>query len=236
MKKTLVIIPAYNEEDNILNTLSDLEQHFPEADVLVVNDCSKDQTLDTLKKNGINHLNLVSNLGIGGAVQAGYIYARDFGYDVAVQFDGDGQHVAKYLPDLIRPIEQGEAEITIGSRFVEKEGFQSTHARRTGIFFLSHLIRLLCGVRIHDVTSGMRAVNRTYIEAYAADYVLDYPEPEAIFFAGMQGARIREIPVEMRERKNGKSSISPLRSVYYMAKVSFALVFERMIYHRTERK
>lgn len=233
--KTLIIIPAYNEQENILNTLSDLRLHFPDADVLVVNDCSKDHTADILRNGNINHLNLANNLGIGGAVQAGYIYAKQFGYDAAVQFDGDGQHMAKYLDDLVKPLETGEADIAIGSRFVVKEGFQSTHARRAGIHVLSRLIRVFCGIRVIDVTSGMRAVNRRFIEEYAVRYDQDYPEPEAILHAGLKGARIKEIPVEMRDRVNGKSSISPLRSVYYMAKVSLALVLERLIYNRSER-
>lgn len=234
--KTLVIIPAYNEQDNILKTLSDLKRYFPEGDVLAVNDCSQDHTAEILRDHHINHLNFVNNLGIGGAVQAGYIYAQRFGYDIAVQFDGDGQHMAQYLHDLTAPIESNDADVVIGSRFVEKEGFQSTHTRRTGIRILSWLIFVLSGVRVNDVTSGMRAVNRKYITAFARNYVQDYPEPEAIFFAGMDGARIKEVPVQMRARENGKSSISPLRSVYYMAKVSLALVLERLIFSRAGRK
>ena len=200
-KRLLVIIPAYNEQANIINTLKDLELHNPEADILVVNDCSKDRTLAILKENHVNHLDLVKNLGIGGAVQAGYIYARDNGYDIAIQFDGDGQHDAAYLQDLIRVLENDEADIVVGSRFVEKKGFQSSGARRTGINLLSHIIRLLCGIQILDVTSGMRAVNRRFIEEYAAHYAQDYPEPEALLYAGLKGAKIREVPVQMRERK-----------------------------------
>lgn len=177
-------------------------------------------------------MDLVKNLGIGGAVQAGYIYARDFGYDIAIQFDGDGQHEAVYLHELIRALEAGDADIIIGSRFVEKKGFQSSGARRTGIGLLSFIIRLLCGVKVLDVTSGMRAVNRRYIEEYAAHYAQDYPEPEALLYAGLKGAVIREIPVQMRERENGKSSISPLKSMYYMAKVSLALFLEWLTFDR----
>lgn len=230
--KILVIIPAYNEEANILNTLKDLSTHFPEADALVVNDCSRDRTAAILNEHHINHLDLVKNLGIGGAVQSGYIYAKEFGYDFAIQFDGDGQHEAVYLPELIRVLEAGDADIVIGSRFVEKRGFQSSGARRTGISLLSHIIRTLCGVKVLDVTSGMRAVNRRFIEEYAAHYAQDYPEPEALLYAGMKGAVIREVPVQMRERENGKSSISPLRSVYYMAKVSLALFLEWLTFDK----
>ena len=226
--KTLIIIPAYNEQENLPRTLADLWQHCPEADPLVINDCSTDGTLDYLRDNGIPHLDLTANLGIGGAVQAGYLYARDRGYDIAVQFDGDGQHEAAYLKSLTGKIESGAADIAIGSRFMEKEGFQSSGARRAGIGFLSALIRMLGGVHILDVTSGMRAVNRRFIEEYAESYPQDYPEPEAILTAGLLGARIAEVPVQMREREKGKSSISPLSSVYYMIKVSLALIMIRI--------
>jgi len=231
--RTLVIIPAYNEQDNILNTLRDLRENGPAADVLVVNDCSEDGTLKLLRERGVNHLNLAVNLGIGGGVQAGYLYARDQGYDIAIQFDGDGQHEARYLRDLIAPLEKGEADIAIGSRFVRKEGFQSSGARRAGIGILSRLIRGLCGVRVLDVTSGMRAVNRKYIEVYARRYVQDYPEPEAILDAGIRGARILEVPVQMKERENGKSSISFGKSIYYMVKVSLALMVRRLMRRET---
>lgn len=226
--KTLVIIPAYNEEGNIRNTIRDLRENAPEMDLLVVNDCSTDGTEAILQNEDVTHLNLPVNLGIGGGVQAGYRYARERGYDIAIQFDGDGQHEACYLKDLIFPLEAGEADIVIGSRFIEKEGFQSSGARRAGIGILSGLIRLLCGVRVLDVTSGMRAVNRRFICEYAEHYAQDYPEPEAILDAGMKGAVIREVPVQMKERESGRSSISALRSVYYMIKVSLALLVGRI--------
>ena len=226
--KILAIIPAYNEADNLPKTLADLREHCPEADPLVVNDCSTDGTLAYLLKQGVPHLDLSSNLGIGGAVQAGYLYARQEGYDIAVQFDGDGQHPADALGRLLEKVESGEADIAIGSRFLEKEGFQSSASRRAGILFLSKLIRMLSGVKVLDVTSGMRAVNRRFIEAYAEHYPQDYPEPEAILYAGLRGGKIAEIPVQMRERTSGKSSISTFSSVYYMIKVSLALLLGRL--------
>ena len=226
--KTLIIVPAWNEEGNIRNTLADLQAHCPECDVLVINDCSSDGTGKILREDGIPFLDLPVNLGIGGGVQAGYRYALRHGYDAAVQFDGDGQHRAEYIRDLLRPIEQGKADVVIGSRFQNKTGFQSSRMRRTGIEFLSWLIRVLCGVRVLDVTSGMRAVNAEMIALYADHYAQDYPEPEAILQAGLYGARVTEVPVEMRERAEGKSSIGAMRSVYYMIKVSLALVLERM--------
>ena len=225
--KTLVIIPAYNEEENIINTIADINRHCPEVDYIVINDCSRDSTEAILKTNQKDYLSLPCNLGIGGGVQTGYRYAAENGYDIAIQFDGDGQHDARYLRDLIEPIETGKADIAIGSRFIRKEGFQSTGLRRMGIGFLSGLIKLLCGIRVTDVTSGMRAVNRRFIEEYARSYAQDYPEPEAIIAAAIRGAKIVEIPVQMRERQGGKSSINPIRSIYYMIKVSLALVLAR---------
>ena len=234
-KKILIMIPAYNEQANILRTLGDISAHCPEMDALVINDCSRDRTLEILQGSGVHYLNLFNNLGIGGAVQAGYIYARDNGYDVAIQFDGDGQHEAAYLRELAAPVMAGEADVAVGSRFIKKEGFQSSGARRAGIHILSGLIHALCGVRVLDVTSGMRAVNRRFICEYAEHYAQDYPEPEALLDAGMKGARILEVPVQMREREGGESSISPFKGIYYMIKVSLALLFGRMI-HRKEGK
>lgn len=226
--KAIVIVPAYNEQENIRNTLNDLRENGAGTDILVMNDCSTDRTEEILKDEGVNYLSFPVNLGIGGGVQAGYQYARDNGYEIAIQFDGDGQHEAKYLKDLMAPLISGEADIAIGSRFVEHEGFQSSGARRLGIGILSRLIRLLCGVKVLDVTSGMRAVNRRFIEEYAEHYAQDYPEPEALLYAGLRKARIREVPVQMKERAGGKSSISAVKSVYYMIKVSLALIIGRI--------
>ena len=228
MPNLLIIIPAYNEAENIIQTIQDIESHLPDASYVVVNDCSRDNTRETLKQYGARYLDLPVNLGIGGGVQTGYRYALEQGYDIAVQFDGDGQHDAAYIKDLIAPIESGRADVTIGSRFLEKEGFQSSAMRRLGIRFLSSLIHLLCGVKVKDVTSGMRAVNRNMIKEFSENYAQDYPEPEAILAAGLMRARIQEVPVRMRERQGGTSSINALRSMYYMIKVSIALVITRM--------
>ena len=227
--RAIVIVPAYNEQDNIRNTLRDLRENGAGTDILVMNDCSTDGTEAVLKEMKADYLSFPVNLGIGGGVQAGYRYARDNGYDIAVQFDGDGQHEAKYLQSLLDPILAGEADVVIGSRFIRHEGFQSSGARRLGIGILSKLIRLLCGVKVQDVTSGMRAVNRRFIEEYAEHYAQDYPEPEALLYAGLRKARIREVPVQMKERSGGKSSINAFRSVYYMVKVSLALIIGRFV-------
>lgn len=226
--KVLVIIPAYNEEESISKVIDKLKIDFPTADYIVVNDCSRDDTLKVLKDKKASYVNLPLNLGIGGGVQTGYKYARDNGYDIAIQIDGDGQHDTQFLDTVIEPICTGEAEIVIGSRFINKEGFQSTGMRRFGIKFLSALIRVCCGTKVHDVTSGFRAVSGKYIEMYALDYPVDYPEPEAIVRASLAGAKIKEVPVVMKEREGGTSSIYAWKSIYYMIKVSLAIILCRI--------
>lgn len=226
--RVLVIIPAYNEEKTILKVIDKLKKDCPKADYVVVNDCSKDHTLEKLEGSDASFINLPLNLGIGGGVQTGYKYAFRNGYDIAVQIDGDGQHDTAYLNDVIRPIEEGKADIVIGSRFITKEGFQSSGIRRVGIRFLSGLIYLCCGTKVHDVTSGFRAVNRKGIELYADSYPVDYPEPEAIVKAAVNGAVIDEVPVIMKERQAGQSSISTPKSIYYMIKVSLAVILCRL--------
>lgn len=226
--KSLVIIPAYNEQDNILFTVRDLKENAPDLDYIVINDCSTDNTLDILKQNSIPYLNLPIKLGIGGGVQAGYRYAYDNGYDIAIQFDGDGQHDARYLNALIAPIVRGEVNIVVGSRFIERNGFQSSAIRRFGISFLSGLIHCLCGIRVLDVTSGMRAADKKAIAFFVKNYAQDYPEPEAILATGLAGLKTTEIPVQMRERQAGVSSINAVKSVYYMIKVSLALILSRI--------
>lgn len=233
--KLLVIIPAYNEAESITKVITKLKQDMPQADYIVVNDCSKDSTIDKLREVSASYLNLPVNLGIGGGVQTGYKYALLNDYDIAIQIDGDGQHDTQYLQSVIQPIVAGEKDIVIGSRFLKKEGFQSSGLRRMGITFLSALIRLCSGVKIYDVTSGFRAVNRAYIKMYATDYPVDYPEPEAIVMAALDGAKIGEIPVIMKERQGGESSISAFKSVYYMIKVSLAVILCRVT-HRKRKK
>ncbi len=230
--KILVIIPAYNEQESIKGVINKIKQDCPEADYVVINDCSKDKTLHILEEEKANYIDLPLNLGIGGGVQTGYKYALKNGYDIAVQIDGDGQHDTAYLKEIVKPIEAGEADIVIGSRFITKEGFQSSGMRRFGIKFLSTLIYVCCGTKVKDVTSGFRAINRKYIELYASDYPTDYPEPEAIVRASLAGARISEQPVVMKERESGQSSISAWKSVYYMVKVSLAVILCRLSYSR----
>ena len=220
--KRLVIIPAYNEEGAILDTVTDIRNKAPEFDVIVINDCSTDSTRKILEDNAIAHINLPMNLGIGGAVQTGYIYAEKHGYDMAVQMDGDGQHDASYLNDMLAVMKQKKADMVIGSRFIENKGFQSSSLRRVGINFFTGWIRKLTHQTITDPTSGMRMVNRRIIELFAEDYPKDYPEPETVVTILKNGYSISEVPVVMKARTSGESSISMRKSVYYMFKVSIA--------------
>ena len=226
--KCLLIIPAYNEADNIEKVVNNIVQNYPQYDYIVVNDGSKDDTEGICLKNGYQVLNLPINMGIGGAVQTGYCYARDNDYDIAVQIDGDGQHDVSFLAEMIRLIEERKADVVIGSRFVEKEGFQSSQMRRIGINFLSNLAWILTGVRVKDITSGYRVINQKFIKIFAEDYPSDYPEPEAMVIAAVHGGKIVEYPVVMRERENGESSITLKKSVYYMIKVTLAMLIRRL--------
>lgn len=226
--KCLIIIPAYNESENIEKVINNLTENYPQYDYVIVNDGSTDNTKEICRRNHYQVLTLSVNMGIGGAVQTGYRYAVENHYDVAVQIDGDGQHDVAYLDGMLRLMEEGAADIVIGSRFMEKEGFQSSHVRRIGIRFLSILGWILTGVRVKDVTSGYRLVNRKFIRIFAEDYPADYPEPEALVIAAVYGGKIREYPVVMRERERGTSSITPLKSVYYMIKVTLAMLIRRL--------
>ena len=226
--KKLIIIPAYNESENILNTVRVIQEDAPDFDYVVINDCSKDNTLQLLVENHINHVNLPVNLGIGGAVQTGYKYALENNYDVAVQVDGDGQHDPKYLKVLVDALEKNDADMVIGSRFINNEGFQSTFMRRVGIVYFTKLIHLLTGKTITDPTSGFRMCNRRVIELFSKDYPRDYPEPESIVALLKRNMDVMEVPVQMKERQGGVSSINASKSVYYMIKVSLAILIENL--------
>lgn len=225
--KVLVIVPAYNESESIEKVVASLREAGENVDYIVVNDCSTDNEEEVLKNIGANHIVLPVNLGIGGAVQAGYMYADTHDYDIAIQIDGDGQHDPAYIMKLVEPVIRGEADMAIGSRFITKEGFQSSGLRRTGITLLSTLIRLVCGVKVYDVTSGFRATNRFMTKVFAEDYAQDFPEPEAIVTCVMYGGKVKEVPVIMREREAGTSSIHSFKSIYYMIKVSLAVILRR---------
>lgn len=237
MKKVLVIIPCYNEAANLERVVASLRAAAPQADYLIVNDCSTDSSADVCRKNGFPYVDLPVNLGIGGSVQTGYLYAREHGYDATVQLDGDGQHDPAYLADVLKPVLEGELDMCVGSRFITKEGFQTSFARRVGINILSGMIRVLCGVRVRDTTSGFRACGKRLTAFFAEHYAQDYPEPEAILTAVLNGFRVGEVPVVMAQRMGGKSSISALKSAYYMVKVCVALVVFRVTAdHRGEAR
>jgi hypothetical protein len=226
--KVLLIIPAYNEEENILKVCKNIENYSQELDYIVINDGSKDNTLQILQENNINHINLVHNLGIGGAVQTGYKYAYENGYDIAIQFDGDGQHDVNYIPDLCQPILEKKANMVIGTRYLRKESseFQSTFMRRLGKNIISAIIKICCKKKITDPTSGFRAVNKDIIKNFAFDYPTEYPEPESTVETIMKGYEILEIPVSMNERQGGTSSINIWKSIDYMVKVPLAVAID----------
>lgn len=234
-KKILLIIPAYNEAEGIVDVVRRVNQYIEKTaynlDYIVINDGSTDNEEEILQKNKINHVELVQNLGIGGAVQTGYMYAMQNGYDIAVQFDGDGQHDIESLPSLVDPILKDVADFTVGSRFAQdsESQFKSTGARQIGIKILSMLIRFSSGVRIKDVTSGYRAGNRKVIEQFVTRYPSKYPEPESYMHLVANRIRVKEVGVNMFERSTGESSINVLNSITYMMTVSLSILFATII-------
>ena len=226
--KTLIIIPAYNEEESLPGVIQDLRQHVPSADLLVVNDGSRDATGRIARKQGVAVLDLPFNLGIGGAVQAGYLYAERNGYEVAIQFDGDGQHLAKEIGKLLGPLIEGTADLVVGSRFLLPGMYKPPVFRKMGIGIFSVVLSRILGRTMTDCTSGFRASNRKVIEFFSRGYPDDYPEVEALVLLHKVKLRMTEVPVVMRDRTGGKSSITPLRSVYYMTKVLMASFIDLM--------
>ncbi|KAF6634918.1 glycosyltransferase family 2 protein [Paenibacillus sp. EKM208P] len=227
--KILLIIPAYNEEDNIANLISSINKvNIANLEILVVNDCSLDKTHLICSNLQVNVINLPCNLGIGGAVQTGYKFAYKNDYDIAIQVDGDGQHKPEYIEQLIQPIIERNVDLVIGSRYIQKEGFQSTLLRRIGINYFSKLLFTLTGQLITDPTSGFRACNKRVIEIFSKRYPVDYPEPESIMYLKRNLFTIEEIPVVMKSRESGTSSITSFKSVYYMLKVSMAIMIDKL--------
>ena len=217
--KIIAIVPAYNEENNIALVIADLRKNQPGIKIVVLNDASTDQTEKVARASGVTVLNLAVNLGIGGAVQTGFIYARDEKYDIAFQFDGDGQHLASEINKLLKPLIRKETDVVIGSRFLEKGGFRSSLVRQAGIRLISLVNKLLTGRKIMDSTSGFRAFNQKAISFLAENYSQDYPEPEEVVQLLRTGFNILEVPVQMRARLSGQSSIRPIHSFYYIIKV-----------------
>ena len=227
--KIATIVPAYNEEKAIANVVSDIllvakEQNLA-ITVIVVNDCSKDSTSEIISKLNCVALDLPVNLGIGGAVQTGFKYAFENGFDYAIQIDGDGQHPASEIPKLISAANENNLDVVIGSRFISKEGFQSSVVRRMGINYFKWLNRFLVGVTVNDSTSGFRLINKKVLEIVSDYYPDEYPEPEAIILYSLNKLKIGEISVSMKERQGGVSSIGTVSAVYYMFKVSLAIFY-----------
>lgn len=239
--KILLIIPAYNEEENILNTCNNIQEYNKINDkrieYVVINDGSTDNTQQILTDNHLNHVNLIKNLGIGGAVQTGYKYAFENGYDIAIQFDGDGQHDINYVEKVCKPIIEGQADMVIGTRYLDKKEskFQSTFMRRLGSNIISFFIKVFCGKKITDPTSGFRAANKAVIEKFAKEYPTEYPEPESTVQLLVNKYKITEIPVSMNERIGGVSSIRFGKTVDYMVKVVLAIIIDSISFRKKGR-
>lgn len=224
--KTLVMIPALNEEDSIAHVIGQIHEHVPWADVVVINDGSTDRTAAIAQACGAVVLPMPFNVGIGSAVQTGYMYAARHGYEVTVQNDGDGQHNPAEIPLLVQTLGETGADLLVGSRYLEDRGYITPWQRKIGIVILARVVSLVTRRRITDPTSGFRASNRRTIELCARVYPYDYPEPEAIVLLYKAGFDVREMPVTMNARYGGISSITPLRSAYYMVKVILSIMVD----------
>jgi len=224
-ERLVAVVPAWNEEGAIGRVVEEIRAFDPAAAIVVVDDASSDETAVVAAAHGATVLRLPFNVGIGGAVQTGFRYARDEGYDVAVRLDGDGQHDASELGKLLAPVHAGTADLVIGSRFVDPGGtYRPPLARRIGIRLFARLVSLLGGQRVTDTTSGFVALNRSGIELFAVEYPHDYPEVESTLVAVRSGLRLAQVQVDMRERQAGTSSITFVRSLYYIVKVMLALL------------
>lgn len=230
--KILVILPCYNESASIVNLIQEFHDFRASSgylfDLVVINDCSKDDTSILARDAKVPVIDLPVNLGIGGAMQTGFKYAQHNEYDLAVQMDGDGQHPPKELKKLLDQYFSTGENIIIGSRFLDKKGFQSSLLRRFGIKYFHWINRLLTGNSIYDITSGFRLYNRKAIELVASTYPDEYPEPEALILFSKEKLSVREVPVVMRERQGGVSSITNFSQLYYMLKVTLAMIFSKI--------
>jgi glycosyltransferase involved in cell wall biosynthesis len=230
--KRCAIVPALNEEGSIVSVIEGIRAFDPGFEIVVVADGSTDRTPQMAEAAGATVLRLPFNLGIGGAVQTGFRYAYENGFQLAVRLDGDAQHDPQELPSILAPVLADEADICVGSRFAGEASFRSTRSRRLGIRILAQAVSLLVRRRLTDPTSGFQALNRHAIRLFAADYPHDYPEVEATVMCFRHKLRLVEAPVRMRERSSGSSSITALRSIYYMVKVLLAIfvgVFRRNV-------
>jgi len=229
MSKLLVIVPAYNEQASIKKVVQDIKSANTDYDIIVVDDRSTDGTRAILENENICHLSLPINLGIGGAMQTGYKYAKENGYDFAVQVDGDGQHEPREIVKLLKVQQETGADLVIGSRFInDSKEYKQTVLRKLGIEIFAFCTKILANQKIFDATSGFRLANRNIINMYADYYPSDYPEPEVIVMIKKRGYKIHEVPTKMNLRETGKSSITPLRSVYYMIKVISSMLLQKV--------
>jgi glycosyltransferase involved in cell wall biosynthesis len=227
--RLVAVVPAWNEEEAIGRVVDEIRGFDPTVDIVVVDDASSDGTAAVAERYGATVLRLPFNVGIGGAVQTGIRYAREEGHDIAVRLAGDGQHDASEIGKLLAPIRAGDADLVIGSRFVDAGGtYRPPFARRMGIRVFARLVSVLGGQRVTDTTSGFVAVNRTGIELFAEQFPHDYPEVEATLVALRSGLRLAQVQVEMRERQTGTSSITFVRALYYIVKVTLALLVASM--------
>lgn len=224
LPRTLVIVPAYNEAESIASVVARIRQHAPWADIAVLNDGSTDDTGAAAEAAGALALHLPHNVGIGATVQTGYLFADLQGYEVVIRNDGDGQHAPQDIPHMLRALLESGADVVIGSRYLEDRGYAPSAARRAGSYILARLLSAITGQRITDPTSGFTACSRRAIRLFAQVYPHDYPEPESIVLLHRAGLRLRELPVTMQPRLAGRSSITTLRSGYYMVKVILAIL------------
>ena len=233
MSRRVAVVPARNEEDAVGRVVEELRAFDRELAVVVIDDGSEDATAERAAAAGAAVVSLPFNLGIGGAVQTGFQYALEHGYDTVIRLDGDGQHDPAQIPNLLAPLDRGEADVVIGSRFARGAGeYRAPFARRAGIRWFAHLVSLLTRQKLTDTTSGFQAVNAQAIRLFAADYPHDYPEVEAAVMVVRHRLRIMEVPASMRGRETGRSSITLLRSLYYAVKVTLALlvgIFRRRV-------
>lgn len=229
LAQTLILIPAFNEEASLPDVIAGIRQVAPDSDIVVINDCSGDRTAAAARRAGAAVLDLPCNLGVGGAVQAGFRYAHDRGYSHVLRCDGDGQHPPSEIPKLAAAMEAGLGDLIIGSRFLAANGnsFTSTAWRSAGIHALARLLSIICRARVTDPTSGFQMLNRPLLRCFAHCYPVDYPEPESLALLRRQGYTFHEVPAVFRARQGGTSSIQSWGAFYYLLKVGLALVVDR---------
>jgi len=224
---TVIVLPAFNEEESLGGLLREIRQHVPDYPVVVVNDGSTDRTTEIAASEGARVLDLPCNLGVGGAVQAGFRYAFEEGFEYAIRCDGDGQHPPSEIPKLVQGMREKNVDLIIGSRFLKDEGYTSTRFRQCAIAGLSVLLSVICRRRVTDPTSGFQMLNRVLLCFFSRSYPIDYPEPEALALMRRQGYDYAEVPAKFRERTAGQSSISGWGTAYYAVKVFLALLVDR---------